>query len=306
MAVVRFGAEDATDDRSIPERPARQDGLGDDRILLSTRGLSVVIVPFLVLAFAVLYPAPADTGHLFAWHIHPDLTGMVLASAYLGGAYFFARAATAREWHTIKAGFVPVWLFATLMGVATVVHWDKFAHRSVAFWLWALLYFTTPLLVLWTWLRNRSHDRPVAAGDLRLPLAAAWIIAGAGMLALATGVFLFIAPTSAISIWPWTLTPLTARVLGAVFCLGLAGVGAPLDRRWTTARVPLQVAGLMLTLMLVAGIRERSSLDPANPLTWLLAVGFLALPVAGAGLYYRMDHAAAGKHARRSGAEQAS
>lgn len=50
---------------------------------------------------------------------------MILASVYLGGAYFFLRAATAKQWHTVKGGFVPVGTFATLMGVATILHWDK-------------------------------------------------------------------------------------------------------------------------------------------------------------------------------------
>jgi hypothetical protein len=287
--VAIFGADDVTGYRVDREQGSHHRQPQDDRILVLTRSLSVVIAPFLVLAFAVLYPAPAVTGHLFAWHIQPDLTGMVLASAYLGGAYFFIRAAAAHEWHTIKAGFVSICLFATLMGVTTVLHWDKFAHGSVAFRLWVLLYFTTPVLVLWTWLRNRSQNRPAEADDLRLHPAATWIIAAVGALAVATGAFLYAAPSSAISLWPWTLTPLTARVLGAVFCLGLAGTAAPLDRRWSTTRLPLQVAGIMVVLMLAAGIREHSSFDSSNVLTWLLAAGFLTLLVGGSVLYYRME-----------------
>lgn len=60
----------------------------DDRVLSATRVVAYVIVPFLVLAFAVLYPLPDVTGRLFAWHIQPTLTAMLLGSAYLGGAYF--------------------------------------------------------------------------------------------------------------------------------------------------------------------------------------------------------------------------
>lgn len=50
---------------------------------------------------------------------------MILGSVYLGGAYFFLRAVTARQWHTVKGGFIPVGTFATLMGVATILHWDR-------------------------------------------------------------------------------------------------------------------------------------------------------------------------------------
>ena len=135
----------------------------DDRVLRATRVVSLVIVPFLLLAWAVLYPWPSDTGRLFAWTIASHLSAMVLGSAYLGGAYFFVRAARATRWHTIKAGFPPVGLFATLMGIATLLHWDKFSHAHVAFWLWVLLYFTTPFLIAWVWWRNRPHDAPAVS-----------------------------------------------------------------------------------------------------------------------------------------------
>jgi hypothetical protein len=47
----------------------------------------------------------------------------------------------------VKGGFIAVGVFASLMGVATVVHWGKLNHSHVAFWLWAFLYFTTPFLI---------------------------------------------------------------------------------------------------------------------------------------------------------------
>jgi hypothetical protein len=111
-------------------------------------------------AFAVLYPWPRDTGRLFAWEIKPTITPMILGSVYLGGAYFFLCAVMAKQWHTVKGGFIPVGTFATLMGVATIAHWDRFTHSHVAFWLWAGLYFTTPFLIFWVWLANRHHDIP--------------------------------------------------------------------------------------------------------------------------------------------------
>ena len=69
----------------IPEPDSK---LTDDRVLPLTRGVAYAIVPFLVVAFAVLYPWPSDTDRLFAWPIRPMITAMVLGSAYLGGAWF--------------------------------------------------------------------------------------------------------------------------------------------------------------------------------------------------------------------------
>ena len=37
------------------------DDARDDRMLAYTRGLSMVIIPFLVVGFLVLYPVPTDT-----------------------------------------------------------------------------------------------------------------------------------------------------------------------------------------------------------------------------------------------------
>ncbi len=261
----------------------------DDRVLPLTRWVSIVIIPFLVVAFAVLVPWPSDIGRLFAWDIEPALTPMILGSVYLGGAYFFLRAARARHWHTVKGGFVPVGTFATLMGVATIAHWDKFLHTRPSFWIWAGLYFTTPVLIFWTWLTNRRHDAAATGGDLLLPAGTSRIIAIGGGLSMLTSAFLFLLPGTAATIWPWPLTPLTSQVMGAIFALGIAGLGAPFDRRWTTARTLLQVAALMLALIIVAGVRASAELDPANPMTWLLTAGFGAVLAAIVVLYLRMQ-----------------
>jgi hypothetical protein len=260
----------------------------DDRVLPATRGVSLVIIPFLVVAFAVLYPWPHDTGRIFAWDIEPTITPMILGSVYLGGAYFFLRAAMAQEWHTVKGGFVPVGTFATLMGIATILHWDKFTHTHVAFWIWAGLYFTTPFLIFWVWLANRQRDVPGTPADLLLPVGTSRIIAAVGALSLITGLFLFLLPGQAATFWPWTITPLTGRVLGAIFSLGIAGPGALFDRRWSSARVLLQVAVLMLALIVIAGARAAGDLDPSNAMTWVIAAGFAAVLAAIAVLYLRM------------------
>src|SRR6478609_5173917 len=109
----------------------------NDRVLPATRILSIAIIPFLVVAFVLLYfwPSADDTGRLFAWRIIPSFTPMVLAAVYLGGAYFFFRAARAQQWHTVGGGFLSVGLFATLMCIATILHWSLFIHTNLASWL---------------------------------------------------------------------------------------------------------------------------------------------------------------------------
>ena len=118
-----------------------------DHILPETRWLAGLIIPFLVAAFILLYFWPNDTDKLFAWTIKPVMTPMMLAAAYSGGIYFFTRTLLAKQWHLVKLGFLPVTAFASLLGIATILHWDRFNHSHISFYTWATLYFTTPFLV---------------------------------------------------------------------------------------------------------------------------------------------------------------
>ncbi len=262
-----------------------------DRVLPTTRALSIVIIPFLLAAFVLLYfwPSADDTARLFAWRITPGFTSMMLAAVYLGGAYFFVRVTVERSWHRVAGGFIAVGCFATLMGVATIIHWDKFIHTNVAFWAWAALYFVTPFLVFAVWLMNRQVAAATDVDDLLLSDGTAIAITVFGIVAVGTCLFLFLLPRVAIEVWPWPLTELTARVIGAIFALGVTGLGAITERRWSSARILFQVEGCMLALIGIAVIRALGDFYPARPLTWVFAVGFVVLALGSAVLYVRME-----------------
>ncbi|XGX77993.1 hypothetical protein LQK93_00773 [Terrabacter sp. BE26] len=257
-------------------------------MLTATRVLAVALVPILLTAFVILYAFPGDTARLFAWTIRPELTPMVLASAYLGGAWFFVRVARERRWARIGAGLLAVALFAALLGIATALHWDRFNHGHPAFWLWAALYFTAPLLVLAVWVANQQVAAPPRPDELRLPPVARALIAVVGALALAQGLLMFAAPSAVIPDWPWTLTPLTCRVVGAVFCLGSAGLVVLVDSRWVRVSLMVEVEVVMLTLMLVAGLRARGDLHGERALTWLLLTGLVLTLLASLRLWWVM------------------
>ena len=67
-----------------------------------------------------------------------------------------------------------------------------------------------------------------------------------------------------IGVWPWALTPLTCRVVGAIFCLGSAGLGVVPDPRWLTVRLMLQVEVLMLALMVLPPSGRAPSCSPTG------------------------------------------
>ncbi|OLP62723.1 hypothetical protein BJM39_25420, partial [Salmonella enterica subsp. enterica serovar Javiana] len=231
---------------------------------------------------------------LWSWPIQAQMTSMLLASAYLGGCWFFVRVLLVeRRWAAVRMGFVSVALFATLLGIATVVHWDKFSHGKPAFWLWAGLYFTAPVLVVWAWVANQRYaatpahgptgtDPEPAPGEPRLDRTTRAVVAVMGGVAVATGLLMFLEPARAITLWPWPLTPLTCRVVGAVFCLGAAGLGVLVDDRWETVRLMRKVQLVMFALILVAAVRARHEFLTDRPLTWVMGAGFVALFAASA------------------------
>ena len=58
--------------------------------------------------------------------------------------------------HVRNVGFGPT--FAGYLGVATIIHWDKFTAGHISFILWVILYFTLPFVLVGVWLRNRRTD----------------------------------------------------------------------------------------------------------------------------------------------------
>jgi hypothetical protein len=115
------------------------------------------------------------------------------------------------------------------------------------------------------------------------------VIGAIGTLAMAMSLSLSLFPQAAIDLWPWMPTPLTARVMGAVFALGLAALGAFTERHWSSYRLVVQVEMIMLVLIVVGAVRAAGDLDSSNVLTWLFVAGFASLIVASVVLYVRME-----------------
>src|SRR5579864_545388 len=260
----------------------------DDRVYRETKWLSAIIVPFLLVAFYILYLRSDDTKALFAWEIKPQMTARMLGAAYIGGAYFFTRAVLSPRWHWIGLGFLPVTAFAALMCIATLLHWDRFTHDSFSFVTWVVLYFTTPFLVFGTWLRNRRTDPHVPdADDILLPRPVRYGVGLLGAVTLLISLLLFLQPNVMINLWPWTLTPLTARVVRGMFALpGVLGLYMAVDARWSSARLTLQSQIVSIVFIVLAAVLSWDNFNQSNSATWLFLGGMLFLLIALPVLYF--------------------
>jgi len=260
----------------------------DDRILLQTRLVLIVVVPFLLLAFLILYFFPDLSGERFAWAIKPHMTALFIGSGYLGGAYMFVFAIFGKHWHRVKAAFPPVTTFTVAMLLATILHWDRFDIHHFPFQIWLVLYIVTPIIVPYLWIKNRVTDPGTPEpDDLAVPALAKWAFMISGVIGIGMALFMFIAPQTMISIWPWTLSPLTARILGGWFgLLGVGGLYASQDSRWSAWRMPMQSITFWGILILIGAFMNPGDFNNGlwNPFTIGTAVVVVLLFVFQIGM----------------------
>ena len=251
-----------------------------------TRVIAGVICLVLLDATQLLFFYPDRTSTLWAWKLQPEITAMVLGSVYAGGAYFFARILFGAPWRSVAAGFPSVIVFVWMAGIATLLHLDRFIKDSVPFAAWVVLYVVTPFVV--PWLVARNHRRYGAPDGAPLPRVIARGLGVVGGVLLAAGVLFLIVPDVAIDSWPWPLTPLTARVTGAVLAMyGTVWLAVAVHNTWVGARIPLEAHAIGMAFALVAVARGEDVVDWGNPLAIVFVAAAAAMLVVSAVLSRR-------------------
>jgi peptidoglycan/LPS O-acetylase OafA/YrhL len=273
----------------------------NDEVLAATRWVGLAVVAILIPAFVILWWIPGDTADAWAWTIKPKMTPIFMGSGYAAGAFFFVQVSRRGHWHHVSAGVLSAAIFALLMLGATLLHWDRFNHGNAPFlgafmfYGWVAVYIVSPAVVYLLWLRNeRTDTRGPDARDAVLPPAVLLAARAVGVGAITAGAIFYVAPSTAMHVWPWHLTPLTARVL-ASFTIQVASGALLLSRdpRWSTWRVLLQTFLVASVLMLVGAARAWSDFDHGNPISWLFVAGLAAMAAAIVVLYRRTEASAA-------------
>jgi peptidoglycan/LPS O-acetylase OafA/YrhL len=264
-----------------------------DVVLRETRWVAVLIIPVLLAAFVILYFFPDSSGEHFAWPIKPRMSAMMLGATYFTGAIYFSVVARSKAWHQVRLGLLPVVLFASILGIATIMHWDKFSHDKPQFWLWVVLYWVLPFVLLWLWIRNERRARPLGtvADEVFLNRRTRPLIGLIGAGLAVTSIALFAIPAAVIALWPWKLSSLTARItsaelgLFAFFMLEVALVG-----RWSEVRKLLFPQLVSPVIFVVSVLVSWENFDQSNPFTWgFVAFVLIVFLVGFPALYFPME-----------------
>jgi peptidoglycan/LPS O-acetylase OafA/YrhL len=280
----------------------------DDHVLPAMRVAAVVVVAVLVPALIILWGLPTRTDDLWAWTIAAPLTPIFMGAGYGAGAYFFLRVYRTRRWHEVSVGVLSAAVFALLMLITTLVHFDKFnqgkAHdglpdppvlATVAYYGWTIVYILSPWVVGWLWWRNQRRDprvpedgEPLVPADVRV---AARVIAIGALIGAAAMLF---SPGTVIDNWGWGFTELTARVLGCFTAqVGTGFLLLSFDPRWSSWKVLVQTFLIAVALLLVGAIREWDTFLEDRPMQWAYLAGLVGGAVALLALYRSMERSRA-------------
>jgi hypothetical protein len=231
------------------------------RLSRATRGLLVGFVLLTVLATNQLYVLSTHTDAYFAWTIRPPLTAAFLGAGYAAGLVLVLLGLRAEAWAQARIAVVTVAVFSTLTLLATVLHRDRFhfgADGTVArfaAWFWLGVYIVVPLAlaVLIVVQQRRPGVDPPRRDPVPIWLAGAFAVQG--LIMLAVGVALYVVPSTARTLWPWPLTPLTARAVASwLIAFGVAAVLTLVERdlsRLAAGAVAYTVFGVLELLALL-------------------------------------------------------
>jgi hypothetical protein len=253
-------------------------------VIPALRAFFAVAAGLALVAGVLLFVLSEETDRFFSWTIQPPLTAAFLGAAYWAACVLFAWAARQRSWERGRLAVPPVLTVAVLLLVATLIHLDKFDFDSVFGWFWLVVYVVVPpLLVGLLWLQSRAPaTRMPTRRDAPIWLRA--VLAVQALVMLGVGVALFVAPSDADSLWPWTLTPLTARAVGTFLVgLGVAAAHACAEGDLGRIRGAAAAYALLGALELVAALRYGDDLTggAAEPLYLAFAASALAVGTYG-------------------------
>lgn len=182
-----------------------------------------------------------------------------------------------------------VFTFTTLTLIATLLHLDRFHFSStnllaqVDAWFWLGIYAIVPpaMLVMWFRQRHVSGDDPKRSMSLPVILRLMLIIQAIIMLAWGSG--LFATPATFAASWPWILTPLTSRAVGAwLIGIGVFAVHAFVENDYGRIRIGLISYLAFGILEIVTLLRYPASLAWTRWSTLVYVALIISITLAGA------------------------
>jgi hypothetical protein len=199
-----------------PGRPAAR---GDGRVLGLTRAGIWVLLVLAAANGLFLYSFPGLADSDYAWSIKLPVNAAFIGAGFLAGTLATGLVlATGTHWRLFSTLPPALWVLASTLLTATILHADRFRWDYPPTWVWALVYAGVPVAVPLLVARQRRVAEAEPAADPALR-AVRMLSAIVGALLVAGAAALFTAPLKFGEHWVWPVTPLLARVVAAWYAL---------------------------------------------------------------------------------------
>jgi hypothetical protein len=246
-------------------------------VLPLTRAGIWVLLVLAALNGLFLYFLPAQAETHYAWSIKPSVNAAFIGAGFLAGTLATALALASSRWRTFSTLPIALWVLATTLLAATIIHNDRFKFDYAPTWVWTFVYAAVPLAVPYLVMRQRRTADAEPAADPKLkPIRVISAVLGAGLVAGA--IALFVAPADLGQHWLWPLTPLLARAVAAWYALfGTMLLSCAIGmRRPADAIIPYATLGSWSALLLLLPVLHDSDVSGGG-LWYALMATLLAL-----------------------------
>lgn len=230
---------------------------------------------------AYLYLLPSHARTDYAWSIVPPVNAAFLGAGFAAGTLATALVLfAATRWRSFSTLPPALWVLASTLAVATLVHHDKFKFDYPPTWGWVVVYAGVPFAIPFLVARQRASAEPRPDADPRLRSTRA-ISAVLGAVMVIGAAALYLSP-SLRSHWPWALTPLLSRAIAAWYAMvGTMLLSCALSlRRASEALIPYATLAAWSLLLLALPLLHPDDVHrggTAFPLWTALMVALLAL-----------------------------
>lgn len=222
------------------------------------RGLLALASLLVLIIGTSAFFLPMHTDVYFSWTISSPLTAAFLGGSYLAAFVLELLAARQRVWAYARVAVPAVFLFTTLTLIVTLLHLDKFHFESphwntvAGTWVWLLVYLLVPFIMATLWIGQARLGGVEPTSSASLPIWARITLLTQGIVMVSTGVLLLILPMTVAAFWPWSLTPLTGRAIGAWGVgLGTAALHMMLENDWHRGRAGFLASAVFALLQLI-------------------------------------------------------
>ena len=265
--------------------------MNDQAVKKTTKEIRIILIiaSFLVLSVgSSLYFFSEKTDVLFSWTINPPLTAAFLGGGYL--AAFFLEYLASREstWANTRIAVPGVWAFTFITLLVTIFHIERFHFDSpylitvAGTWVWLLVYILVPVALGLFWIRQIRLPGNDPLRENKLPDWLRYLILIQGLVLFSSGTAMFLNPEAAIPYWPWTLSALTSRAIGAWgIGNGVFTIQAFFENDWKRLKAFMPSWGLYGVLQLINLAIYNDTVNWEHNSAWIYLIFMISVLIVG-------------------------